>query len=225
MQIQLEQDTGKSTYAVDSDVAYIDFNRTNHPLIEIVTAPDIYDPDDAGTFVHKLQLLVRHLGVSSAQFQAGEMRVDVNVSVNGGKRCEIKNLASVSDVTQAIRSEYKRQLEAEKNGNPVSSFTLGWDGCNINVQRPKENTSEYRYIPDPELPPLLLSQDLIEKMQNSNNKLPDTLLDELVAAPHSLRLIDAQTLLKWGLIDYYLLVVGNLQQAGIQPKSAANWSV
>ncbi|KAK7206091.1 amidotransferase subunit B, mitochondrial [Myxozyma melibiosi] len=225
VQIQLEQDTGKSTYAVDSDAAYIDFNRTNHPLIEIVTAPDLYYPEDAGAFVHKLQLLVKQIGVSSAQFQAGEMRVDVNVSVNGGQRCEIKNLASVHDVVHAIKSEYKRQLAEEKKGTPVTSHTLGWDGKQILIQRPKEQTSEYRYIPDPELPPLLLSPDAVEKVKQSMPKLPDVLLDELSSSPHSLRMVDAQTLLKWGLVEYYFEVVEKLQDSGLAPKLAANWIV
>ncbi|KAK9483783.1 GatB/GatE catalytic domain-containing protein [Lipomyces starkeyi] len=224
-QLQIEQDTGKSVYEIDSDKTYIDFNRTNHPLIEIVTAPDMKTPQEAAAFVHKLQILMKHLGVSTGEFQSGAIRVDVNVSTNGGKRCEIKNLASINDIIYSIRAEYSRQLNQVSEGRAIKSVTLGWDGHNISVQREKEGSLEYRYIPDPELPPLLLSEDIIRKTRENQPKLPDELIDELTAAPHSLNLANAQTLLSYGLVDYYYASYKILEEVDIKGKNAANWII
>ncbi|KAK9367548.1 GatB/GatE catalytic domain-containing protein [Lipomyces kononenkoae] len=224
-QLQMEQDTGKSVYEIDSDRTFIDFNRTNHPLIEIVTAPDMKTPQEAAAFVHKLQTLMKHLGVSTGEFQSGAIRVDVNVSTNGGKRCEIKNLASINDIIYAIRAEYGRQLRQVNEGKVVESVTLAWDGRNISVQREKEGATEYRYIPDPELPPLLLSEDLIRKTRENQPKLPDELIDELTASPHDLNIANAQTLVGYGLVDYYYASRKILEEADIKGKNAANWII
>ncbi|KAK9453854.1 GatB/GatE catalytic domain-containing protein [Dipodascopsis uninucleata] len=224
-QIQLEQDTGKSTYPVDSDISYIDLNRTNHPLVEIITKPDITSPEIAGIFLQKLQIMLKYLGVSTCEFESGAMRVDVNVSIRGGNRCEIKNLASISDVTHAIVAEYRRQEKIVDSGGVVDSITLGWDGTNVIRQREKEHASEYRYIPDPELPPLVLSENLIARTKADMPKLPDQLVTDLISQPHSLSLKDTRTLLKWGLIDYYLQCYGLLTDQKIKGKIAANWIV
>ncbi|KAK9247105.1 GatB/GatE catalytic domain-containing protein [Lipomyces tetrasporus] len=224
-QLQIEQDTGKTVHEIDSDKTYIDFNRTNHPLIEIVSAPDMKTPQEAAAFVHKLQTLMKHLGVSTCEFQSGAIRVDVNVSTNGGKRCEIKNLASINDIVHAIRAEYVRQLNEVSEGSAIESVTLGWDGHNISVQREKEGSLEYRYIPDPELPSLLLSEDLIRKTLENQPKLPDELMDELTTAPHGLNLANAQTILSYGLVDYYFASYKILENVGISGRLAANWIV
>ncbi|KAK9461848.1 GatB/GatE catalytic domain-containing protein [Lipomyces oligophaga] len=205
-QIQLEQDTGKSSHTVDSDSSFIDFNRTNHPLIEIITEPDIKTPADAAAFIYKLQLILKHYGVSTGQFESGAMRVDVNVSVDGGQRCEIKNLASPQEASLAIIAEYNRQLSEKAKGTPVTSHTLGWNGSVIRVQRPKENASEYRYIPDPELPPLILSSDLTSKVRQNLQQSPDAFIDELMAPPEKQQLKDARVILRDGLCSYYYAV-------------------
>ncbi|KAK9470037.1 GatB/GatE catalytic domain-containing protein [Dipodascopsis tothii] len=222
-QIQIEQDTGKSTYPPDSTLAFIDLNRTNHPLIEIVTEPDICHPRTAGVFVRKLQTLLKHLKVSTGELQSGAMRVDVNVSVRGGKRCEIKNLASIRDVTQAIEVEYNRQLAELAAGRPVESETRSWDGQNTWRLRSKETTLEYRYMPDPELAPIILTPTLLTEVKKSLPELPDVILEKLMSPPHDIILKDARTLLSRGLVEYYMGTCSLLQSAGVRPKIAANW--
>ncbi|KAK9466214.1 GatB/GatE catalytic domain-containing protein [Lipomyces arxii] len=224
-QLQIEQDTGKSVYQIDSKNTFLDFNRTNHPLIEIVTEPDIRTPQQAAAFVSKLQVLMKHLGVSTGEFQSGAIRVDVNVSYAGGSRCEIKNLASISDVAHAIEAELQRQKDEVSQGRTIRSVTLGWDGQKITVQRNKEATSEYRYIPDPELSRITLTPDIIEKIRSTMNKFPDEVLQELTNAPHKLNAANARTLLKFGLTDYYLECYNGLEAAGLNGKLAANWIV
>ncbi|KAK9480592.1 GatB/GatE catalytic domain-containing protein [Lipomyces japonicus] len=221
-QIQLEQDTGKSTYPPDSTISYIDLNRTNHPLIEIVSKPDITTPAMASVFVKKLQALLKHLEVSTCEFQSSAIRVDVNVSYGGGARCEIKNLASTDNVVRAIAAEYARQKKAAEKGEPVSSFTLGWDGKQTVMQRPKENASEYRYLPDPELPHVVLSKDLITQAKATMPMFPDQIITLFTGKPHNLSLKNARTLVSRGLVDYYRKAFNLVEAANLPGKLAAN---
>ncbi|KAK9447924.1 GatB/GatE catalytic domain-containing protein [Limtongia smithiae] len=223
-QLQIEQDTGKSTYAIDSDLSYIDFNRTNHPLIEIVTAPDMTQPEDASLFVHKLQMLMKAIGVSTCQFQSGAIRVDVNVSVHGGNRCEIKNLASTNDVKEAIKAEYMRQVHEFQRGSPVPSTTLGWNCGKIVVQRPKELASEYRYIPDPELPPVVINAELVHRVRDEMPETPDQITERLSREPYRTRMVDTQTLIKYGFVERYGEVCAILrEQRALPARKVTPW--
>lgn len=224
-QIQIEQDTGKSTYIDDESM--IDLNRTNTGLIELVTEPDIKTPEAAGIFVKKLQMLLRHLGVCTGELETGAMRVDVNVSVNGGQRCEIKNLSSTSAIVHAIKAEFKRQVRDIENGIAIESETRGWDGNKTWKLRGKEEGVDYRYMPDPELQPICVSNDTLEKVVSVLPKLPDTIFKELLEAPYNVPLKDARTLMQVPqLVDYYRNVYDYLvHYKSNKPQAASNWIV
>jgi aspartyl-tRNA(Asn)/glutamyl-tRNA(Gln) amidotransferase subunit B len=224
-QIQIEQDTGKSTY-VESG-ANIDLNRTNTGLIELVTEPDIPSPEAAGIFVRKLQTLLRHLGVCSGELETGAMRVDVNVSVNGGKRCEIKNLFSTSAVVHAIKAEFARQKRELQTGGIIEMETRGWDGKNTWKLRGKEDTVDYRYMPDPELMPVVVSPDIIAQVRQQLPKLPDEIFQELLSPPYSVPVVNARTLMSVPyMVDYYRQVYDSfLAKGGKSAQSISNWIV
>lgn len=224
-QIQIEQDTGKSTY-IDS-TANIDLNRSNTCLIEMVTEPDIPSPEAAGIFVKKLQMLLKHLEICSGEFESGAMRVDVNVSVNGGQRCEIKNLSSISAVVHAIKAEFKRQVRDIEAGKTIEPETRGWDGKNTWKLRGKESAVDYRYMPDPEILPIHVSESVISYVNAKMGKLPDDIFLELLNAPFSVPLVDARTLMNTdGLTNYYLQVYEYfVSKNGKKAAAISNWIV
>lgn len=203
-QIQIEQDTGKSTYI--DDTANIDLNRSNHCLIELVTEPDIPNPEAAGAFVKKLQQLLSHLGVCTGELESGAMRVDVNVSASKrkspgvdewelGERCEIKNLSTTSAVVHAIRAEYSRQIEDMENGKIIERETRGWDGRQTWKLRSKEDGVDYRFMPDPEVLPVALEDGIVERIREELPQLPDEIFKALLEPPYNVPLRDARTLM------------------------------
>ncbi|ODQ63797.1 Glutamyl-tRNA amidotransferase B subunit [Nadsonia fulvescens var. elongata DSM 6958] len=204
-QIQLEQDTGKSTYTAD-EVSHIDLNRTNTPLIEIVTEPDFSNAVSASIFVKKLQSLLRAIGVCSGELEAGAMRVDVNVSVNSGTRCEIKNLFSTSAVSGAIKAEFERQCKVLDRGGVIDQETRGWDGKNTFKLRTKEGGVDYKYMPDPELEHIEVSDEVIHYIKSELPELPDSTFLKLTdpTGKYQVSHKDAKTLLATEkLVDYY----------------------
>uniref|UniRef100_A0A060T4I7 Glutamyl-tRNA(Gln) amidotransferase subunit B, mitochondrial n=1 Tax=Blastobotrys adeninivorans TaxID=409370 RepID=A0A060T4I7_BLAAD len=223
-QIQIEQDTGKSTYI--DDVAHIDLNRTNQGLIELVTEPDIHTPEAAGVFVKKLQILLRHLGVCTGELETGAMRVDVNVNVNDGQRCEIKNLSSTSAIVGAIKAEFDRQKRIVQKGGHVEMETRGWDGTKTWKLRGKEEGVDYRYMPDPELQPIKVSSSTVEQVKSGLPELPDSIFEALLKSPYNVPLKDARTLMETELVNYYKQVYNYLEQHGSpKPQAASNWIV
>lgn len=194
-QVQLEQDTAKSSYfdtgltsrtTTDSDIedsssqSFVDLNRAGTGLMEIVSGPQMRTPEQAGAYVRKLQELVRRVGASDGNMQEGSLRCDVNVSVNRdhhpfGTRCEIKNLNSVRFMMNAISFESHRQVALLQNGGTVEQETRGYNEANGNTfrLRGKEEAPDYRYMPDPNLPPILLSARQISDIQRSLPELPD----------------------------------------------------
>jgi len=203
-QIQIEQDTGKSIYTEFDGEAYnkVDLNRTNIPLIEMVTKPDFNNPEEVRIFIKKYQNLVRHLGICTGDLETGSMRVDVNISVNNGDRVELKNLSTTSAVINAIKYEYERQIELIKNGEKVIQETRGWDGFKTNRLRTKEIALDYRYMPDPELPPIILQDNISECLKLP--KLPDELLIQLRNSPYNLSIKDSLILTHdQELLSYY----------------------
>ncbi|CCM01738.1 uncharacterized protein FIBRA_03804 [Fibroporia radiculosa] len=179
-QIQLEQDTGKSTFDSREGISAIDLNRAGTGLMEIVSEPDLRSPEDAGEYVRTLQALVRSIGSSDGNMEQGSLRCDVNVSVNRhgaphGTRCEIKNLNSVKFMMVAITSEVRRQIDLLESGRAVAQETRGFneDKAETYSLRSKEDAPDYRYMPDPNLPPLLIDEAYVEKMRNEMPELPD----------------------------------------------------
>ena len=159
----LEEDTGKLTHAGKN--SYVDYNRSGVPLLEIVTEPDIYSADEAYAYLSSLQQIVRYLGVSTGDMEKGAMRCEPNMSLRPkgsdafGTKVEIKNLNSLRAVRDAIAFEIKRQTDVLERGEKVLQVTLGWDDARsvTFVQRDKEDAHDYRYFPEPDLPPLDVS--------------------------------------------------------------------
>lgn len=161
--IHLEEDTAKSTHDTPG-VSLVDFNRAGVPLMELVTEPVIHSSEQAMNFAKELQLLLQYLGVSDANMEKGEMRVEVNISISNtekfGTKVEVKNINSFRAAGKAIDFELARQSELLERGEKVVQETRGWDE-NKEItfsQRSKENANDYRYFPDPDLPKLVVSE-------------------------------------------------------------------
>ncbi|KAG1735696.1 GatB/GatE catalytic domain-containing protein [Suillus paluster] len=179
-QIQLEQDTAKSTFDGIRRISLIDLNRAGSGLMEIVSEPDMRSPEEAADYVRTLQAVLRCVGSSDGNMEQGSFRCDVNVSVNKhgeprGTRCEIKNLNSVKFMMMAITSEVFRHIELLEGGRSVPQDTRGFDENKAETfkLRSKEDAPDYRYMPDPNIPPLLISEEYIEAIRQTMPDLPD----------------------------------------------------
>jgi aspartyl-tRNA(Asn)/glutamyl-tRNA(Gln) amidotransferase subunit B len=176
--IHLEEDAGKLMHDDASGSTLVDYNRASVPLMELVTEPDIHTPEDAVAFMKELQLILRYLGVSDADLERGQMRADANISISPdntlGTRAEVKNLNSFNSVLQAINFEIKRQTEVLEKGEAVKQETRGWDDAKqvTTPQRSKEEAQDYRYFPEPDLPPFDTSVFSIEELRASIPELP-----------------------------------------------------
>ncbi|MEK7566695.1 MAG: Asp-tRNA(Asn)/Glu-tRNA(Gln) amidotransferase subunit GatB [Patescibacteria group bacterium] len=157
--VHLEEDTGRLVHEKGS--ALVDFNRAGVPLMELVTEPDINSAEEASEFAEELRLLFRTLGVSNADMERGQMRLEANVSLNMGTKVELKNINSFNALRRAIEHELKRQEKLLKSGKEVIHETRGWDDDKQKtvLQRKKEESHDYRYFPEPDLPPLKVYED------------------------------------------------------------------
>ncbi|MEY4731430.1 MAG: hypothetical protein RL681_376 [Candidatus Parcubacteria bacterium] len=163
--IHLEEDAGKLVHAPEGNATLVDYNRSSVPLMELVTEPDIHSPEDAIAFMKEFQLILRYLGVSDADLERGQMRADANISLSAeagklGTRAEVKNINSFNAVLQAINYEIKRQAEILDKGETVHQETRGWDEAKQKTvsQRSKEHAHDYRYFPEPDLPPMNIAE-------------------------------------------------------------------
>lgn len=161
--IHLEEDTGKLIHDQNPTYSLVDFNRAGVPLMELVTEPDIASGKDAKKFCEELQLILRYLGVSDADMEKGQMRCEVNISLKNpdgsfGTKVEIKNLNSFKVVEDSIAYEIKRQGELLGGGEKIIQETRGWDGRQTVSQRTKEEAHDYRYFPEPDLPPIEVAE-------------------------------------------------------------------
>ena len=179
--VHLEEDTASSMHDDVRGVTLIDFNRAGVPLMELVTEPVMHSPEEVGAFARELQLLLRYLGVSDANMEKGEMRVEANISVSNGDalgtKVEVKNLNSFKAMERAIAFEEKRHIALLESGKTVIQETRGWDDARQEtfVQRVKEGSADYRYFPDPDLPKLKIAdiKDFsLETLQESLPELP-----------------------------------------------------
>ncbi|MDP1625264.1 MAG: Asp-tRNA(Asn)/Glu-tRNA(Gln) amidotransferase subunit GatB [bacterium] len=188
--VHLEEDTASSVHdsqderGGQSDYSLVDFNRAGVPLMELVTEPVIHSAEQAGDFGRELQLLLRTLGVSEANMEKGEMRVEVNISVASeedtaakkfGTKVEVKNLNSFKAAEKAIEYETKRHIQAIENGETIVQETRGWDDGKGSTysQRKKEDSHDYRYFPDPDLPKLKISEIPEFSADNLRKSLPE----------------------------------------------------
>jgi aspartyl-tRNA(Asn)/glutamyl-tRNA(Gln) amidotransferase subunit B len=184
----LEEDTGKLVHdalggrlmAGGETQTLVDLNRAGTPLLEIVTEPDIRSPEEAYAYLVELQRILRYLGVSTADMEKGAMRCEANVSVRPfgqeafGTKVEVKNLNSFRSVRLALEYEVRRQTEALARGEKVVQVTMGWDeeaGRTV-LQRSKESSDDYRYFPEPDLPPVQVSREWVEQLRAGLPELP-----------------------------------------------------
>ncbi|CCD25228.1 glutamyl-tRNA(Gln) amidotransferase subunit PET112 NDAI_0E04110 [Naumovozyma dairenensis CBS 421] len=198
IQLQIEQDTARSIYLQPpQNLTLLDFNRSNVPLIELVTEPEFNDIDQIKAFIRKYQNLIRHLHISTGDLEDGAMRIDVNVNVNEHPRVELKNLPNTTSIIKAIKYEYTQQVQTllnQKNGDVFEGGTKSWDGQKTIKLRNKETMVDYRYMPDPELPTITLSTELIESIRKTMPMLPDDIINMLVSHPYCLTMKDAKIL-------------------------------
>jgi len=226
--VHLEEDTGKLTH-VDGH-SLVDFNRAGVPLMEIVSEADMHSAEEAYAYVTHLRQIVRYLGVSSGDMEKGAMRCEVNLSLRPsgskvfGTKVEVKNLNSFRSVRNAIAYEIERQTRLLEAGQPVFQVTMGWDeGVGVTrEQRRKEEAHDYRYFPEPDLPPLNLEPAWIEEVKANLPELPSVKRDRFIAE-YGLGRYDAGVLVEdQAVADYFERA---LKAAGdtLSPKLIANW--
>jgi aspartyl-tRNA(Asn)/glutamyl-tRNA(Gln) amidotransferase subunit B len=179
---QLEADAGKNTHPEGADYSLVDLNRAGTPLLEIVSEPELHSAAQAKAYARELWLNMKYAGVTEGDLYHGHTRFDVNVSVSNdpnklGIRAEIKNLNSFRSVEGAIEYEIKRQAELLEKGQPVIQETRGWDEAKQKTlsQREKEEAHDYRYFPDPDLPPVELEDAYIENVNSHLSELPSVI--------------------------------------------------
>ncbi|MGZ3182554.1 MAG: Asp-tRNA(Asn)/Glu-tRNA(Gln) amidotransferase subunit GatB [Telluria sp.] len=225
----LEEDAGKSLHEDYHGMSGIDLNRAGTPLLEIVSEPEMRSAAEAVAYAKALHGLVVWLGVCDGNMQEGSFRCDVNVSVRPlgqkefGTRCEIKNLNSFRFMEEAIHYEVRRQIELIEDGGQVQQATRLWDPDKkeTRAMRSKEDAQDYRYFPDPDLPPLVIGSDWIERVKAEMPELPAAMRARF-AADYGLPEYDALVLTQsQAMANYYEAVVAKAGKANA--KTAANW--
>lgn len=204
----LEEDAGKSTHPPGADYSLVDLNRAGTPLLEIVSEPDMHTSAEAKAYARELYLRMRYADVSDANLYYGNMRFDVNVSVSTNKelgtRSETKNLNSFRSVEKAVDYEINRQIERLEKGERIVQETRGWDDAKQKTfsQRSKENADDYRYMPDPDIPPIVLDEKYIADIKAEMPDLPDDyrqnfkkididaqVVEDIIATPETAKLV------------------------------------
>lgn len=249
--LHIEQDAGKSIHDIAPDKTFIDLNRAGVGLMEIVTKPDFRSPEEAGAFLKKLRSIVRYLGTCDGNMDEGSMRCDVNVSVrpvgeDGYRtRCEMKNVNSMKFVMQAIEYEANRHVEVYEAGGTIEQETRQFDPMKgeTRVMRKKEFAHDYRYFPEPDLLPLVLSDEFVEEIRGEMVELPDAkkarFVKELGLTPYDASVIcesretaeffekaaaghDAKKVANWLMGDFFAML--NEKKIGLEdsPVSAEN---
>jgi aspartyl-tRNA(Asn)/glutamyl-tRNA(Gln) amidotransferase subunit B len=227
--IHLEEDAGKSTHDIDPNNTLIDLNRAGTPLIEIVTEPDIRSADEAYAYLAEIRKIVRWLGICDGNMEEGSLRCDANVSVmlkgaaQYGQRAEVKNLNSIRNLKRAIEHEVMRQIEVIEGGGKLIQETRSFDADNGTTfsLRSKEDADDYRYFPEPDLPPVLVSQSYIDSINSTLPALPQELYKKFINE-HGLPASDAKILTEER--DIALFYV-NLTGFTNNYKAAANWVI
>lgn len=181
LEIHMEEDAGKLIHDESDETSLVDYNRSGVPLIEIVSEPDMRNTEEVIAYLEKLRLIIRYLGASDCKLQEGSMRVDVNLSVceagstEFGTRTEMKNLNSFKAIAHAIEGERVRQIELMEGGKTVIQETRRWDDrkeCSY-AMRSKEDAQDYRYFPEPDLVPLIISDEWLDEIREKQPELRD----------------------------------------------------
>jgi aspartyl-tRNA(Asn)/glutamyl-tRNA(Gln) amidotransferase subunit B len=229
--VHLEEDTGKLTHISQDGESFslVDLNRAGVPLLEIVTEPDLHSAEDVRAYAIALRSVLRYLGVNSGDMQKGVMRVEPNVSVRTagssklGTRTEIKNLNSFRALERSVAFEIARQSQLVQQGSPVLQETRGWDEARGETvpQRVKEGEEDYRYFPEPDLPPLVIDVDWLEQIKESLPELPNARLRRF-QEQYGLSAYDANILIDEQVVaDFYEDTVHAAPE--VAPKAIANW--
>lgn len=229
--IHLEQDAGKSIHDQHPHKSFIDLNRSGVALMEIVTEPDLRSPEEAMEFMKKLRALVRYLGTCDGNMEQGSMRADVNVSLRRpgadfGTRAETKNVNSIRFIGQAIQYEIQRQMEILEAGGTIQQETRLFDPSKgvTRSMRSKENAHDYRYFPDPDLPPVVISDTLVERIRQDLPELPHAkktrFITELSLSPYDADLLTSEK----EIADFYESALAFTSDKGKNSgKQLANW--
>jgi len=225
--LHLEQDAGKSVHDQHPNFTFVDLNRAGVALMEIVSRPDLRSAEEAGAYVRKVRAILRYLGTCDGNMEEGSLRADVNVSVRRpgeayGTRTETKNVNSIRFIQQAIDYEARRQVDLLEAGGTVTQETRLFDpnSGTTREMRSKEEAHDYRYFPDPDLLPLELSDDFIDRIRASLPELPDQKRDRFVA-DYGLSAYDAGILVaERETADFFEQVAD-----GRDAKTAANWVI
>ena len=187
--IHMEEDAGKSMHDKDDKYSLIDLNRAGVPLLEIVSEPDLRSAEEAAAYLSEVRKIVRYLGVCDGNMEEGSLRCDANISIRlkgaseYGSRCEVKNLNSIRNLQRAITYEFKRQVQVVEGGGKIDQNTLNFDANTgvTSVLRSKEMALDYRYFPEPDLPPLHLTAEWVEGLKQTLPALPEQRIKKYVA--------------------------------------------
>ncbi len=230
IRVHLEEDAGKSLHAGDgsgSRYTHLDFNRSGVPLIEIVTHPDLRSPPEAAAFFAKLRGILTAIAVNDGNMEEGSLRCDANVSLRRrgdaalGVKVEVKNLNSFRFLQRALEFEIQRQSKLLDDGSQVVQETRLWDetGSRTMTMRSKEEAHDYRYFPEPDLPPIEVSEDWIARVRTSLPELPDARKQRLIKE-HGLSRKDADQI---GLTNEWARFFEETAATARNSKAAANW--
>jgi len=225
--LHVEEDAGKSLHDRLPGKTAVDLNRAGTPLAEIVSEPDIRSPAEARAYLTRLKQLLLYCQVSDCNMEEGSLRVDANISIRQpgetrlGTKTEVKNMNSFANVERALQVERDRQIRLVEGGGRVEQVTMLFNAGSGEVRpmRSKEESHDYRYFPDPDLPPLVLTRLWIEQQHAALPELPDARRDRFMTVlglpPYDAGVLSAER----PIADYYEAVVGE----GAEPKMAANW--
>ena len=228
-EIHMEEDAGKLIHDEWEDSSLVDFNRSGVPLLEIVSEPDMRSADEVIAYLEKLRRMIQYLGASDCKLQEGSMRADVNLSIREvgqtgfGTRTEMKNLNSFKAIRRAIENEQERQAELLEAGKPVIQETRRWDDNKeaSYAMRSKEDAKDYRYFPDPDLPPVLISDEWIERVRRRLPEFQEEKAERYVRE-YQLSEYDA------GLLTESRSIARLFEETASicgKPKKAANWLI
>lgn len=225
--IHMEEDSGKSMHDQDVYDSLIDYNRAGTPLMEIVTRPDFRTGEEAYAYISLIRQMVRYLDISDGNMEEGSLRCDANISVRikgaekFGTKVEVKNMNSMRNVQRAIDFEIKRQIDLIEAGETIISDTRTFDAQkNLTISmRSKEAANDYRYFPEPDLPPLFVSRDWVARIKEQMPELPAQLATRLIEE-YNITAYDAQVITELKETAYYFLEICKYTT---NYKSAANW--
>jgi aspartyl-tRNA(Asn)/glutamyl-tRNA(Gln) amidotransferase subunit B len=228
--VHIEEDTGKLTHALDGS-SLIDFNRAGVPLMEIVSEPEIGSPEEARRYFQKLRQILMWIGVNIGDMEKGALRCDANISVRPrgqkayGAKVEIKNMNSFRAVERALAYEIERQIGELNAGRSIPQSTRGWNetASKTELQRIKESSEDYRYFPEPDIPPLQVAPEWVEELRATLPELPDARRARFAIA-YELSAYDAETLTaERAVADYFERAVAAGRAVDATPKEVANW--